>query len=146
MKCRNVSRFIRRFASMIMNEACFDFRCSSVVTVERRFRKQRKEVEILGNQFLRSGTSVTAHAREASRARSDAAFYSKLDGLLTKKQMNPQLWLELLRDDARSTTANNPHCIRRNRQSFSRSLQPWWRKSARLIDSVFFSFSACQLF
>ena len=44
--------------------------------------KQRKEVEILGNQLLRSGTSVAAHAREASRARSDAEFCSKLDGLL----------------------------------------------------------------
>jgi len=60
--------------------------------------KRRKEVEILGNQLLRSGTSVAAHAREASRARSDSEFCSKLDGLLQEADES-QLWLELLRDD-----------------------------------------------
>ena len=44
--------------------------------------KQRSEVQVLGRQLLRSGTSVAAHAREASRARSSAEFCSKLDGLL----------------------------------------------------------------
>jgi four helix bundle protein len=60
--------------------------------------KQHKEVEVLGNQLLRSGTSVAAHAREASRARSDSEFCSKLDGLLQEADES-QLWLELLRDD-----------------------------------------------
>jgi four helix bundle protein len=60
--------------------------------------KQRKEVEVLGNQLLRSGTSVAAHAREASRARSDMEFCSKLDGLLQEADES-QLWIELLRDD-----------------------------------------------
>jgi four helix bundle protein len=55
-------------------------------------------VHVLGNQLLRSGTSVAAHAREASRARSDAEFVSKLDGLLQEADES-QLWLELLRDD-----------------------------------------------
>jgi len=59
---------------------------------------RRKEVEILGNQLLRSGTSVAAHAREASRARSDTEFCSKLDGLLQEADES-QLWLELLRED-----------------------------------------------
>jgi len=60
--------------------------------------KRRKEVEILSNQLLRSGTSVAAHAREASRARSDMEFCLKLDGLLQEADES-QLWLELLRDD-----------------------------------------------
>jgi four helix bundle protein len=51
-----------------------------------------------GHQLLRSGTSVAAHAREASRARSDAEFCSKLDGLLQEADES-SLWIELLRDD-----------------------------------------------
>ena len=58
----------------------------------------REEVKIIGKQFLRSGTSVAAHAREASRARSESEFCSKLDGLLQEADES-QLWLELLRDD-----------------------------------------------
>src|SRR5947209_14602777 len=58
----------------------------------------REEVRILGKQLLRSGTSVAAHAREASRARSDSEFCSKLDGLLQEADES-QLRLELLRDD-----------------------------------------------
>jgi four helix bundle protein len=42
----------------------------------------RKEVQIIAHQLLRSGTSVATHAREASRARSDAEFSSKLEGAL----------------------------------------------------------------
>lgn len=60
--------------------------------------KAREEVKVLGHQLLRSGTSVAAHAREASRARSDSEFCSKLDGLLQEADES-QLWLELLRDD-----------------------------------------------
>ena len=40
--------------------------------------RSRREVEVLGHQQLRSGTSVAAHAREASRARSDAEFWLEL--------------------------------------------------------------------
>ena len=60
--------------------------------------RQRKEVEVLGHQLLRSGTSVAAHIREASRARSDTEFCSKLDGALQEADES-QLWLKLLRDD-----------------------------------------------
>jgi four helix bundle protein len=65
--------------------------------------RQRKEVEVLGHQLLRSGTSVAAHVREASRARSDAEFCSKLDAALQEADES-QLWLELLRDDCGITT------------------------------------------
>jgi four helix bundle protein len=57
----------------------------------------RREVEVLGYQQLRSGTSVAAHAREASRARSDAEFCSKIDGLLQEEDES-LLWLELMRE------------------------------------------------
>ena len=60
--------------------------------------KAREEVRVLGKQLLRSGTSVAAHAREASRARSDAEFCSKIEGLLQEADES-QHWLELLRDD-----------------------------------------------
>jgi four helix bundle protein len=57
-----------------------------------------KEVQVVGHQLLRSGTSVAAHVREASRARSDAEFCSKLDAALQEADESA-LWLELLRDD-----------------------------------------------
>jgi four helix bundle protein len=70
--------------------------------------KRRTEVEILGNQLLRSATSVAAHKREASRARSDAEFCSKLDGLLQEADES-QLWLELLRDDCAINNVQMSH-------------------------------------
>ena len=48
--------------------------------------------------MLRSGTSVTAHVREASRARSNAEFVSKL-GVAIQEADETLLWLELLRED-----------------------------------------------
>ena len=60
--------------------------------------KQREEVRVVGKQLLRSGTSVAAHAREASRARSDAERCSKLGGLLQEADES-QLWLELLKEE-----------------------------------------------
>ena len=71
---------------------------SGVVRFYVALPKQREEVRVLGKQLLRSGTSVAAHAREASRARSDAELCSKLGGLLQEADES-QLWLELLRDD-----------------------------------------------
>jgi four helix bundle protein len=50
--------------------------------------------------MLRSGTSVAAHAREASRARSSAEFISKLGGALQETD-ETQLWLELLTEECR---------------------------------------------
>ena len=60
--------------------------------------RQREEVAIIGRQMLRSGTSVAGHVREASRARSDNEFVSKLGGALQEAD-ETQLWLELLRED-----------------------------------------------
>src|SRR5450759_4416611 len=71
---------------------------SAVIRLYVQLPKAREEVEVLTHQLLRSGTSVAAHAREASRARSDSEFCSKLDGLLQEADES-QLWIELLRED-----------------------------------------------
>lgn len=60
--------------------------------------KRREEVNVLARQLLRSGTSVAAHVREASRARSDAEFISKLGGAIQEADESA-LWLELLREE-----------------------------------------------
>ena len=71
---------------------------SSVIRLYIDLPKNRREVEVIGHQLLRSGTSIASHAREASRSRSDAEFCSKLDGLLQEADES-LLWLELLRED-----------------------------------------------
>ncbi len=60
----------------------------------------RTEVGVLAKQLLRSGTAVASIYREASRARSDADFVSKID-LCAQEADESMLWLELLRDDCR---------------------------------------------
>ena len=53
------------------------------------------EAQITGKQCLRCGTSVGAHYREATRARSDADFISKIEVALQELE-ETQYWLELL--------------------------------------------------
>ncbi len=53
------------------------------------------EAQVLGKQILRSGTSVGAHYREGSRARSDAEFISKLECGLQELE-ETSYWIELL--------------------------------------------------
>ena len=65
---------------------------------------------MLGHQLLRSGTSVAAHVREASRARSDAEFCSKMDSALQEADESG-LWLELLRDDCGVNSAQLVHLL-----------------------------------
>ena len=71
---------------------------ASIIRLYVRLPKGRDEVQVCGKQMLRSGTSVAAHCREASRARSDAEFVSKLGGGLQEADES-QLWLELLREE-----------------------------------------------
>jgi four helix bundle protein len=71
---------------------------SVVVRLFVELPKNREEVRVIGKQLLRSGTSVAGHAREASRARSDDEFVSKLGGALQEADESA-LWLELLRED-----------------------------------------------
>ncbi len=53
------------------------------------------EAQVLGKQLLRSGTSVGAHYREASRARSDAEFISKI-GVGLQEMDEASYWMELI--------------------------------------------------
>ncbi len=53
------------------------------------------EAQVMGKQLLRSGTSVAANFREASRARSDAEFIAK-PGIVEQELDESLLWLELL--------------------------------------------------
>ena len=57
----------------------------------------RTEANVIGNQVLRSGTSVGANFREAYRGRSDAEFVAKLGDCL-KEVEETGYWLELLVD------------------------------------------------
>src|SRR5882724_12683109 len=90
---------------------------SVVISLYVKLPRQRKEVEVLGHQLLRSGTSVAAHAREASRARSDSEFCSKLDGLLQEADES-QLWLDFAHDCGNPETSRHL-CI----SGFSSKLQ-----------------------
>lgn len=51
--------------------------------------------QVIGDQMLRSGTSVGANYREAFRARSDAEFIAKIGDVL-KELDETSYWLELL--------------------------------------------------
>ena len=51
--------------------------------------------QVLGKQVLRSGTSVAANFREASRARSDSEFISKL-GIVEQELDESALWIDLI--------------------------------------------------
>ncbi len=75
----------RRFASLIIRFYC-------------TLPKNRMECQVIGKQLLRSGTSVAANYREASRARSNAEFVSKIE-LCVQEADETTLWLELLRED-----------------------------------------------
>ena len=60
--------------------------------------RRREEISVLGKQLLRSGTSVGANYREASRSRSDAEFIAKIE-LCAQEADETQYWLELLHED-----------------------------------------------
>jgi len=71
---------------------------SRVIRFYLRLSESGGALQVLGRQLLSSATSVPDHVREASRARAEADFVSKLGGALRKVDES-QLWLELLRED-----------------------------------------------
>ena len=71
---------------------------SSVVRLYVSLPGNRAEAQVLGKQLLRSGTSVAANLREASRARTRPEFISKLEVCIQEADES-DLWLQLLRDD-----------------------------------------------
>jgi four helix bundle protein len=64
-----------------------------------------KTADILGRQLIRSGTSVGANYRAASRARSTADFISKM-GIVEEEADESIYWMELLVDSGRVTSAD----------------------------------------
>jgi four helix bundle protein len=68
-------------------------RCESFAYI--RLFPKTTEARVLGTQVFRSGTSVGAHYREATRARSTAEFISKIEGGLQELE-ETVYWLELL--------------------------------------------------
>ncbi len=72
--------------------------------IVKMYSKLPKETvaQVLGKQVLRSGTSIAANAREASRARSNAEFLSKL-GIVEGELDETLLWLELLAESGTVT-------------------------------------------
>jgi four helix bundle protein len=71
---------------------------SSVIRLFTALPKRQAEAQVIGRQLLRSGTSVAANFREASRARTTSEFISKLE-ICIQEADETELWLELLRDD-----------------------------------------------
>lgn len=68
-----------------------------VIRMYARLPKNDAIAQVLGKQVLRSGTSVGANYREASRGRSKAEFISKIGDCL-KETDETEYWLELLVD------------------------------------------------
>lgn len=68
-----------------------------VIRMYSKLPKNDAVAQVLGKQVLRSGTSVGANYREASRARSKAEFISKIGDCL-KEIEETDYWLELLVD------------------------------------------------
>lgn len=77
---------------------------ASAIRIFVKLPKNRDEAMVCGRQLLRSATSVAAQLREASRARSDSEFVSKLGSALQEADESP-LWLELLRQECGVTPA-----------------------------------------
>jgi four helix bundle protein len=65
---------------------------------------KRPEARVMGDQVLRSGTSVAANYREAGRARSKAEFVSKL-ALVCQELDETLLWFELIMETGILATA-----------------------------------------
>lgn len=71
--------------------------------------------QVLGKQVLRSGTSVGANYREASRGRSKAEFISKIGDSL-KEIEETEYWLELLVDSGCVPTSKMAALLDETRQ------------------------------
>jgi four helix bundle protein len=84
---------------------------SKVIGIFTDLPKEREEVHLLGKQLIRAGTSVAAHSREASRARSDAEFCSKIDVLLQEADES-RLWIEYLIETCLITDPKLPDALR----------------------------------
>lgn len=82
------------------NKSCADLKSRtkqfalSIINLYAQLPKS-SQFQVIGNQLLRSGTSVGANYREASRARSNSEFISKI-GIVLQELDESSYWLELL--------------------------------------------------
>lgn len=95
-----------------------------VVRLYVGLNKSRQELAVLGKQLLRSGTSVAANYREASRARTAEEFFSKIE-ICSQEADETQLWMELRRDECGVSSG---------------VIDPIWKESDELI-SIFVTMS-----
>ena len=70
-----------------------------IITMYKALPKNDCVADVLGKQILRSGTSVGAQHREASRARSNAEFVSKMNSALQELD-ETGYWLELIEESS----------------------------------------------
>ncbi len=86
-----------------------------VIRMYSKLPKNDIVAQVLGKQALRSGTSVGANYREASRGRSKAEFISKIGDCL-KEIEETEYWLELLVDSGCVSTTKMADLLDETRQ------------------------------
>jgi four helix bundle protein len=86
-----------------------------VIRMYSKLPKNDTVAQVLGKQVLRSGTSVGANYREASRGRSKAEFISKIGDCL-KEIEETDYWLELLVDSGCVSTTKMADLLDETRQ------------------------------
>ena len=86
-----------------------------VIRMYSALPKNDTVAQVLGKQVLRSGTSVGANYREASRGRSKAEFISKIGDSL-KEIEETEYWLELLVDSGCVSTTKMSDLLDETRQ------------------------------
>ena len=86
-----------------------------VIRLYSKLPKNNTGAQVLGKQVLRSGTSVGANYREASRGRSKAEFISKIGDCL-KEIEETEYWLELLVDSGCVSAAKMADLLDETRQ------------------------------
>lgn len=70
-----------------------------IIKLDKYLCSEKKEY-VLSDQLLRSGTSIGANIREATRAQTDSDFYLKLT-IALKEADESAYWLELLYESGR---------------------------------------------
>jgi len=86
-----------------------------VIRMYSKLAKNDTIAQVLGKQVLRSGTSVGANYREASRGRSKSEFISKIGDCL-KEIEETEYWLELLVDSGCVSKAKMADLLDETRQ------------------------------
>lgn len=86
-----------------------------VISMYSELPKHDTVAQVLGKQMLRSGTSVGANYREASRGRSKAEFISKIGDCL-KEIEETEYWLELLVDSGCVSSEKIANLLDKTRQ------------------------------